>query len=365
MLIDIHNHATPRRTPATELWTGGYWFQLPHELIALMDRAGIDKTVVLCVMSPEAQNLYLTPDEALEMCALYPNRLIPSCSLDGRMGNFDAKSDYRRRLQYYKDAGCKIVGEYMTNLPFDDPIQMNVFKQVEEVGLPLTFHLGATQGGCYGCYDDKNLPRLEKVLRKCPNLKLFGHSQAFWSEIGQVTEKSRAGWPTGKVKPGAVVRLMREYPNLHGDLSAGSGFGAISRDPEFGYRFMEEFQDRLLFGTDICYTPIKNLFKDFGIIKYFQKLKKEKLISTEAWEATTCSARSDSAGAATAKPSSPTWTGSCAACARGRGPGCSCSTQRIPSVPPAPICAPTAPAATKKPLLASAPKTAQSSDDWT
>ena len=45
---------------------------------------------------------------------------------------------------------------------------------------------------------------------------------------------------------------MRKYPNLCGDLSAGSGQNALMRDPEFAYKFLEEFQDRLFFGTDIC-----------------------------------------------------------------------------------------------------------------
>jgi predicted TIM-barrel fold metal-dependent hydrolase len=48
--------------------------------------------------------------------------------------------------------------------------------------------------------------------------------------------------------------LLREHANLWGDLSpaAGSGYNAIARDPDFGYAFLEEFQDRLLFATDIC-----------------------------------------------------------------------------------------------------------------
>jgi len=49
-----------------------------------------------------------------------------------------------------------------------------------------------------------------------------------------------------------VVELFERYENLYGDLSAGSGFNAVSRDPEFGYPFLERFQDRMLFGTDIC-----------------------------------------------------------------------------------------------------------------
>jgi predicted TIM-barrel fold metal-dependent hydrolase len=68
-----------------------------------------------------------------------------------------------------------------------------------------------------------------------------------------VTPETFGGYPGGPVvEGGRVVELMRKYPNLHGDISAGSGFKAISRDPEFGYAFLEEFQDRLFYGIDIC-----------------------------------------------------------------------------------------------------------------
>ena len=45
---------------------------------------------------------------------------------------------------------------------------------------------------------------------------------------------------------------MREYANLHADISAGSGYNALTRDPDFGAAFLTEFQDRVFFGTDIC-----------------------------------------------------------------------------------------------------------------
>ena len=32
----------------------------------------------------------------------------------------------------------------------------------------------------------------------------------------------------------------------------GSGENAVMRDPAFGYRFLEEFQDKLFFGVDYC-----------------------------------------------------------------------------------------------------------------
>ena len=43
---------------------------------------------------------------------------------------------------------------------------------------------------------------------------------------------------------------MEEYPNIYGDLSAGSGANAISRDLEFGREFLIRRQDRVCFGTD-------------------------------------------------------------------------------------------------------------------
>ena len=45
---------------------------------------------------------------------------------------------------------------------------------------------------------------------------------------------------------------MRKYQNLYGDLSAESGYNALARDPEYAVQFLNEFSDRLLFGTDIC-----------------------------------------------------------------------------------------------------------------
>ena len=130
----------------------------------------------------------------------------------------------------------------------------NLFRHAEANELPMIFHIGPQQGACYGIVDRLNLPLLEGALRQFPRLKFLGHSQPFWAEIsGDLTEVARAGYPGGKVSEGgALVRLFREYPNLHGDLSAGSGYNAVSRDPDFGYRFLEEFQDRLFFGTDVC-----------------------------------------------------------------------------------------------------------------
>ena len=280
MLIDIHLHCANARHPKLARANGSHYPD-PETLIAMMDKAGIDKAAVMSVVSPEVRYTIVTPEETLAICARYPERLIPFCNLDPRFLTNDPSADFTPLLDAYKDLGCKGIGECIPNLPFDDPLCMNFFQHVERSGLPLTFHIGPRIGGCYGFVDEVGLPRLEKVLRAFPKLKFLGHSQPFWAEIGTNVLKNgeRVGYPKGPVTPGRVVELMRTYPNLLGDLSAGSGFGAISRDPEFGYGFMEEFQDRLFFGTDIANVPQK-----LPIVPYFKKLKEEKLISAQAYE---------------------------------------------------------------------------------
>ena len=280
MLIDIHIHTCRARHPLVRRCTGTT-YPTPERALKMMDGAGIDKAVIQTTLSPEWRYTLVTPEETLGVCADHPGRFIPFCNFDPRYLTNSTEANFRPLLDAYKELGCKGVGEYIPNLPFDDPLNMNFFGQVEEAGLPLTFHIAPKIGGCYGCYDEVGLPRLEKILKTFPDLVFLGHSQPFWAEISSdvVQDGQRVGYPKGKVVPGRLVELFRKYPNLHGDLSAGSGYGAISRDPEFGIAFMEEFQDRLYFGTDIANDPQK-----LPIVPYFNKLRDEKSLSPEAWE---------------------------------------------------------------------------------
>jgi hypothetical protein len=278
--FDIHLHTCFPRLPEIARPNRTH-YPSPEVLIEMMNNAGIAKAVVLSTLSPECRYTIVTPEETLQICNKYPGRLVPFCNFDPRYLTNSTKANFLPLLKAYKKAGFKGVGEYIPNIFLDDPLNMNFFSQAEEAGLPLTFHLAPQKGGYYGCVDDPGLPRLEKVLKSFPRLIFLGHSQVFWSEIGTLKNpEERKGYPKGAVeREGRVVELMRKYSNLHGDLSAGSGFNAIARDPEFGYRFMEEFQDRLYFGTDIANVP-----QNLPIVPYFRKLKEERLISAEAYE---------------------------------------------------------------------------------
>ena len=251
MIIDIHVHTIDFRTYDDQPMTPAE----PEDLVRLLDRDGVDMAVVLPIVSPETARMELSCNRrVLEACRQFPDRLIPFCGMDPRQHSNRTDADFSWTLQKYKELGCKGVGEVTANLWFDDPRVRNLLGYCQEAQLPFLFHLAYKIGDCYGLADDLHMPRLEAMLQEFPDLIFIGHSQTFWAEMSaDLAEEDRNGYPTGPVvEGGAVQRLMREYPNLYGDLSAGSGDNAIRRDLEFGYRFLEEFQDRLLYGTDIC-----------------------------------------------------------------------------------------------------------------
>ena len=58
-------------------------------------------------------------------------------------------------------------------------------------------------------------------------------------------------YPTGPVIPGGITdRLLSDYPNMFGDMSAGSGLNALVRDENHPRGFLERHQDKLIFGSD-------------------------------------------------------------------------------------------------------------------
>ena len=62
-----------------------------------------------------------------------------------------------------------------------------------------------------------------------------------------------------------MSEIMRQYPNLYADLSAGSGLRALQRDRAFGREFLIEFQDKLLFGRDYFDTRLMDHLADLVV----------------------------------------------------------------------------------------------------
>lgn len=251
MFLDIHLHAVRFNDPRQALNT----FASPEELLSRYEELQIDRGVLLPIVHHECLDFIQTNEDILDFTAQYPDKFIPFCNLDPRMNHNNPTADFTPLLEHYKALGCKGVGEMCAALWWDDPRVVNLLGHIERVGLPMVFHLGL-ESGTYGLVDDFGLPRLEATLQRFPKLNLIGHSMAFWSAVsGDVTPENWMGYPTGPVTEGGrLPEMLRRHGNLWCDISAGSGLNGISRDPDFGYAFLEEFQDRVLYGTDICWV---------------------------------------------------------------------------------------------------------------
>jgi predicted TIM-barrel fold metal-dependent hydrolase len=203
-------------------------------------------------MSPESSSYLITADWVLEQTRPYRDRLIPFCSLDPRTSYTGGLKGLIAILQRYQDGGAKGFGEHKPGLPFDDQRSMLIYEACAELKLPLLFHIDNQRNT-----DKPGLPGLENALKNHPGCNFIGHGPGWWASIsGDVTQANLGGYPKTKVAPGgAIDRLMETYPNLYGDLSAGSGASAISRDLDFGRKFLIRRQDRICFGTDFLSPP--------------------------------------------------------------------------------------------------------------
>jgi len=253
MFIDIHSHVYPEPFPPIERA-----FYAPKQLLDLYDETGIEKGVLLPLVSPEVY-IPQSNNEIITIAGDSGGRFIPFCNVDPRALTNSADAPLGDLLRFYRDQGCKGIGEVMPNLPFLDPLVQNLFRHVQDVGFPLTFDISDRIGGDYGLYDDEGLPQLERSLQRFPRLIILGHGPEFWAEIAQLEAPGdRSGYPDYPIREeGTVPKLFRKYPNLHGDLSAGSGYNALNRDRAYAARFVNEFQDRLLYGTDVVDPPTK------------------------------------------------------------------------------------------------------------
>jgi len=205
-----------------------------------MGERGVERAVVLSL--PPDSDPYakvVSNRRLLEAVEPHAGRLVPFCCPNPL--NARAAPLFKRMV----GEGCRGLGELKVQLRIDDPRVVKLLKAAESLGVPALVHIeeGPLFNYCYG------VDKLEDVLKLAPDLKLVVHGPGWWRHVS--AEPGTEAYPKGPVKgEGLVHRLLRRYDNLYADISASSGLNALARDPEHARRFLEEFQDRVVFGTD-------------------------------------------------------------------------------------------------------------------
>jgi len=236
--VDFHTHIGEVKSFSPRLKG---WVRVGVEdLLSYMGEQGVELAVVLSLppdSDPHAK--VVSNQKLLETVEPHAGRLIPFCCPNPL--NARAASLFKRMV----GEGCRGLGELKVQLRIDDPRVVKLLKAAESLGVPALVHIeeGPLFNYCYG------VDKLEDVLKLAPDLKLVVHGPGWWRHVS--AEPGTEAYPKGPVKgEGLVHRLLRRYDNLYADISASSGLNALARDPEHARRFLEEFQDRVVFGTD-------------------------------------------------------------------------------------------------------------------
>lgn len=221
------------------------------DLLRFMDAHDIEWSVVLPLVHPEEEDYYYTTEQALADCARHPDRLIPFANIDPRRGSNDGHYDFSPILKHYADLGCKGFGEFLCNLPTNDPRMKGIYRACGELGWPMVFDFRLTTTGVI---DPIGMPYLEECLKEFPDTVFVGHGPGWWAEMSAdviPADKNSTTYPDRKVaQPGRVAELLEQYPNMYADLSAYSCHRALTRDLTYAREFLVKFFRKLMFGTD-------------------------------------------------------------------------------------------------------------------
>lgn len=269
-ITDAHNHPD---------WHG-------HDLnrfLENMDSCGIEKTWLLSWECPRREyhlnNVSVMGgpvcgDNAgpvpFSRCISYaeraPERFILGYAPDPR------DEDACRKLCAAKEIyGVKICGEAKWRMMYNNPDCLRLFRTAGQLRMPVVLHfdydIQQTYLDPHSDWYGGTIDTLEDVLRSCPDTKFLGHSPGFWIHISDDELWKKHAYPKNipVVRDGKVTKLLRKYPNLYCDISAGSGLTALSRDPEHVMDFIMEFQDRILYARDCFHNQHQEFLNAMGL----------------------------------------------------------------------------------------------------
>ncbi|MEJ7829221.1 MAG: amidohydrolase [Segetibacter sp.] len=147
-------------------------------------------------------------------------------------------------IEKYLKLGAVIIGELKFGVECDSSEMQKIYGLAQAYDVPVLMHWQ------YKMYN-YGFERFHKMLEKYPGVNFIGHAQTWWANIDKNHTDQAVLYPKGTVTKGGITdRYLSDYPNIFGDLSAGSGLGALTRDEDQARQFLERHQDKLIFGSD-------------------------------------------------------------------------------------------------------------------
>jgi predicted TIM-barrel fold metal-dependent hydrolase len=224
-VIDTHQHTNYHR-------------RREEALVRHQRTMGVTKTVLL----PAGSKFGLAADvhgndSVVALARRYPNEFFYFAN------ELPDLPETRQVLEKYLKLGAIGIGEQKFRVDCDSKPMRLIAEIAQEFGVPVLMHF---QHKAY----NTGFERFHKMLEKFPEVNFIGHAQTWWGNIDRNHDQT-VMYPKTKVTPGGITdRLLSNYPNMYGDLSAGSGLNSMLRDEEHAREFLVRHQDKLLYGSD-------------------------------------------------------------------------------------------------------------------
>lgn len=149
----------------------------------------------------------------------------------------------KTELEKWLKRGARGIGEQKFNIDCDSREMRLIYDIAKEFQVPVLIHF---QHNTYNL----GFERFHKILESYPTVNFFGHAQTWWGNIDAKHVPTDL-YPKSKVTPGGLTdRYLSDYPNMFGDMSAGSGLNALTRDLEHAAAFLHRHQDKLCYASD-------------------------------------------------------------------------------------------------------------------
>ena len=148
-------------------------------------------------------------------------------------------------IEKYLKLGAVMIAEQKFGVACDTPEMQRIYELARAYQVPVLMHW---QVGMY----NYGFERFHKMLKKFPRVNFIGHAQTWWANVDKnYKDDPKNLYPKGPITPGGLTeRYLTDYPNMFGDLSAGSGLNALTRDESFTPGFLERHQNKLIYGSD-------------------------------------------------------------------------------------------------------------------
>ena len=176
--------------------------------------------------------------------AKYPGRFVWAASAD------ITRPDAAAVLTQAVRDGALGLGEIKFHVAADGPELRRMYALAAELNVPILIHFQEVQHFEGEGVFSTGFQNFAAMLKAYPKTTFIGHADAFWANVSAGYANDLA-YPSGPIKRGGITdKLLADYPNLFGDLSANSGNNALSRDPEFTADFLMRHREKLMLGSD-------------------------------------------------------------------------------------------------------------------